>query len=105
VQEWLAPLPDKSLPSLEVRESILKVLRDQFIGIESSIIRKSGIGKALMLIYKLKHCAARTLSTSIFGIRETPPYPAFLPSLRFAPHTPAPKRNAAKSRTGWQDHW
>ena len=37
---------------MEVREAILRVLHDQFLTLEPSAIRKSGIGKALMLIYK-----------------------------------------------------
>ena len=27
VSEWLAPLPDKSLPALEIRTTMLKILR------------------------------------------------------------------------------
>ncbi|KAI6172986.1 IWS1-like protein [Aphelenchoides besseyi] len=46
VSEWLAPLPDKSLPSLEVRTTLLKILSD-FPNLEQGILRQSGLGKAL----------------------------------------------------------
>ncbi|KAI6209946.1 IWS1-like protein [Aphelenchoides besseyi] len=52
VSEWLAPLPDKSLPSLEVRTTLLKILSD-FPNLEQGILRQSGLGKAVM--YLLKH--------------------------------------------------
>ena len=86
ITEWLAPLPDKSLPCLKTRESLLKELQSvrsksdhsflcistkctthyliflvsfQFPDISSETLKMSGIGKALMYLFKhpkeLKH--------------------------------------------------
>ena len=52
ITNWLAPLPDKSLPSLEIRTTLLKILND-FPNIEQGVLRTSGLGKAVM--YLLKH--------------------------------------------------
>ncbi|KAK3777219.1 hypothetical protein RRG08_047839 [Elysia crispata] len=51
ITEWLAPLPDKSLPHLNIREMLLKVLQ-QFPALHSDLLRSSGIGKAIMYLYK-----------------------------------------------------
>lgn len=51
MSEWLAPLPDKSLPHLKIREELLKILLD-FNLYDIDRIRTSGIGKSLMYLYK-----------------------------------------------------
>lgn len=51
ITEWLAPLPDKSLPHLEVRESLLKQLLE-FAQISTEGLKMSGLGKAVMYLFK-----------------------------------------------------
>ncbi|KAK0404144.1 hypothetical protein QR680_017309 [Steinernema hermaphroditum] len=51
VSEWLAPLPDKSLPALEIRTTLLKILQG-YGRLEQGILKQSGLGKAVMLLYK-----------------------------------------------------
>ena len=51
IAEWLTPLPDKSLPHLQVRSNMLQIL-ESFPALDSSMLRESGIGKAVMLLYK-----------------------------------------------------
>uniref|UniRef100_A0AC34FM96 TFIIS N-terminal domain-containing protein n=1 Tax=Panagrolaimus sp. ES5 TaxID=591445 RepID=A0AC34FM96_9BILA len=51
ISEWLAPLPDKSLPALEIRTTLLKIL-SSFPNLEPGVLKQSGLGKAVMLIFK-----------------------------------------------------
>lgn len=51
ITEWLAPLPDRSLPHLNIRESLLKILVDLNL-YDVDRIKGSGIGKAVMYLYK-----------------------------------------------------
>ncbi|CAD6197110.1 unnamed protein product [Caenorhabditis auriculariae] len=53
ISEWLAPLPDKCLPALDIRLTVLKLLHNpRFWKLDRSVLKKSGLGKAVMLLYK-----------------------------------------------------
>lgn len=51
ISDWLAPLPDKSLPSLEVRSTLLKIL-EGYPPLDQGILKQSGLGKAVMFLFK-----------------------------------------------------
>lgn len=51
VSEWLAPLPDKSLPALEIRTELLRILQG-YGRLEPGTLKQSGLGRAVMLLYK-----------------------------------------------------
>ncbi|XP_067944128.1 protein IWS1 homolog [Watersipora subatra] len=49
--EWLAPLPDKSLPHLSIRQNLLKIL-STLPHPHTDQLKSSGIGKAIMYLFK-----------------------------------------------------
>jgi transcription factor SPN1 len=51
MSDWLSPLPDHSLPSQKIRETMLDVLRS-FPPLDAYTLKKSRIGKAVMLLYR-----------------------------------------------------
>ncbi|THD25409.1 putative transcription factor IWS1 [Fasciola hepatica] len=51
ITEWLSPLPGHTLPNLVIRDTMLTCLRD-FQPLSTEVLQESGIGKALMYLYK-----------------------------------------------------
>ena len=51
ITEWLSPLPDRSLPALPIRRSLLEALT-QLPGIGADSLKESGVGKAVMYLNK-----------------------------------------------------
>ncbi|KAL3645752.1 hypothetical protein CASFOL_010932 [Castilleja foliolosa] len=56
LKNWLEPLPDKSLPSFEIRSAVLNILKDLPIDMNQlerrDQLKKSGIGKVVMFLSK-----------------------------------------------------
>ncbi|KAI1285934.1 Protein IWS1 -like protein [Halotydeus destructor] len=51
ITDWLTPLPDRSLPNIKVRETMLSVLHTFNVS-DSERLKASGIGKAVMYLSK-----------------------------------------------------
>ena len=51
IADWISPLPDKSLPSLNIRIELLRVLK-MYTNVTAETLKQSGIGKSVMLLYK-----------------------------------------------------
>lgn len=51
MKEWLNPLPDNALPHINIRKIFLKMLLN-FPPLDKGALRVSGIGRAVMLLYK-----------------------------------------------------
>lgn len=76
IKEWISPLPDKSLPALRIREELLRILQEVSVGahrlrllvlvcsgfltvcllqlpsVSQETLKHSGIGRAVMFLYK-----------------------------------------------------
>ncbi|KAM3187842.1 hypothetical protein ACTXT7_001438 [Hymenolepis weldensis] len=51
IAEWLSPVSGRTLPAISVRECLLKHLKEFHIE-ETDLLKESGLGKAVMFIYK-----------------------------------------------------
>jgi len=79
IYSWLKPLPDGSLPNLKVRTVLLELL-NEFTRAPLDILKDSGVGRAVMVLWKhpsetpqnkkLANTLIEKWSRPIFGISE-----------------------------------
>uniref|UniRef100_A0A0N5BIT3 TFIIS N-terminal domain-containing protein n=1 Tax=Strongyloides papillosus TaxID=174720 RepID=A0A0N5BIT3_STREA len=50
IAQWLSPLPNQSLPSIQIRTSLIKLLHDYYKKLDTSSLKASGLGKAIMFL-------------------------------------------------------
>uniref|UniRef100_A0A7N0TAW0 TFIIS N-terminal domain-containing protein n=2 Tax=Kalanchoe fedtschenkoi TaxID=63787 RepID=A0A7N0TAW0_KALFE len=111
LKNWLEPLPDGSLPSINVREAVLRILTDFPIDLENESrrdqLKRSGLGKVIMFLSKSDEetTSNRKLAKDLVDKWSRP---IFNKSTRFedmrnveeerAPYRrPAPKKSSNKS--------
>lgn len=106
IKEWISPLPDKSLPALRIREELLRILMEvspggaggasrhqaergssaaslQLPSVSQETLKHSGIGRAVMYLYKhpKESRSNKDLSLKLIS-KQAPPAP---PELLLAP--------------------
>uniref|UniRef100_A0A0N4ZE56 TFIIS N-terminal domain-containing protein n=1 Tax=Parastrongyloides trichosuri TaxID=131310 RepID=A0A0N4ZE56_PARTI len=50
IAQWLSPLPSQALPSIQIRTSLIKLLHDYYKKLDTSSLKASGLGKAVMFL-------------------------------------------------------
>ncbi|CEF69154.1 Protein IWS1 homolog [Strongyloides ratti] len=50
ISQWLTPLPNQALPSIQIRTSLIKLLHDYYKKLDTSSLKASGLGKAVMFL-------------------------------------------------------
>jgi transcription factor SPN1 len=57
VRRWLEPLPDRSLPALNIQQEFFPILRKMEF-IDSSVLKESGLGRIVLFYTKCKRVTA-----------------------------------------------